>query len=267
MGRRAARYRRRMSGVSRGVAFLGLLGVIVSVAACSTSVTGTGTLAAEVVVPATPPAAPTGTPASAPSAPTRPTATPAPPRDPAAVARAVDLRATDLPGGWKRIPDSTGDDDSLNWVIVCARDAGISPGTLSGAATPDYSPSGTNRTSQVGSATGLFTDPAAAARFVALLRSSTVGRCVAAEAVRAWSGEFRSVGTFLPGRFRVGTAADSAGLGSTARFTDGRVVTIQFFAIRTGPIVTMLSTLWIGGSDSGVINTAAARIGARQRTA
>lgn len=254
-----------MSGAVRSVAVLILLA---ATAACSKPVTGTGTLAAEAAVVPAAPTTPATNPAAAPS-PSRPTAAPAPrPRDPAAVARSVDVRATDLPGSWRPVPGCQRDDDSFNWVVACARDAGVSPASLSGAETPDYSPSGTSRSSQVGSATGVFPDNAAAHRFVALFRSGTFGGCLAAEAIRAWSSTIRGpVPTFRTGVLRVAGVAESVGVGSTATFTDGRRGTVQFFAVRTGAIVTSINTLWYGTPDSGLVNTVAARVAARQRTA
>jgi hypothetical protein len=42
---------------------------------------------------------------------------------------------------------------------------------------------------------------------------------------------------------------------------------VAFFAIRTGPIVTMLNTSWIGGVHNALVRAVAVRIGSRQRTA
>jgi hypothetical protein len=120
----------------------------------------------------------------------------------------------------------------------------------------------------VGTATGLFADDAAARRYVALLRDRSFGRCVAAEAVRTWASSFSGpVPAFSPGAMTVPSAAEAARLGTTATSSAGRQVTIQFHAIRTGPIVTMLDTYWIGAADPRVVNAVAARVGARQRTA
>jgi hypothetical protein len=184
------------------------------------------------------------------------------------VARAVDVRASDLPAGWKKIPDSPGGKDSLSWVVVCARDAGVSPGTLSGADTPDFSPTGTSKSSQVGSATGLFGTEAAAAAYVNLFRNDSVGRCMAAEAIRAWPDSFSgAVRAFGPRPLPVSTATEAAGLVTTARSSNGTRVVIQFFAIRTGPIVTMLDTLWMGDGDNRILGTVASKIGTRQHAA
>lgn len=254
-----------MSGVVRralSVALAASFGL--ASAACSTAVTGRGTLAAGAARGTVPPspgssAGPTPTPTPTPTSTKR--------RDPAAVARAVDIRPGDLPSGWREIGGSRTGRDSLSWVVECARDAGVSPGTLSGAETPDFSRTGTPAASQVGTATGLFPDDAAAARYVALFRNAAVGRCVAAEAVRAWPDSFSAVPAFRPSPLRVASAAEAAGLVTGATWHDGNPRTIQFFAIRTGPIVTMLDTVWVGGSDGRVLAAVATRIGTRQRSA
>jgi hypothetical protein len=243
--------------VARRVAvFAVVVAVLGGIGGCSETIPGTGTLAKGAVT-------------SPSTAPTRaPTPSPTRSRSPAATARAVDIRAGDLPAGWREMPGSRRDTDSLSWVVVCARDAGVSPGSLSGAETPDFSATGTARSSQVGTATGLFADDAAAGRFVGLFRDRTMGRCVAAEAVRTWSDSFSgSVPAFSPGALRVASAAEAAGLGTTATRRDGQQLTIQFYAIRTGPIDTMLYMIWVGGAPPRLINAVAARIGGRQRTA
>lgn len=266
-----------MSGLSRGVAFLAAFGVLASVVTgCSEPVDGRGSLAAEALVPAssatassatspagTASAAPAGTPSD------RPTTSPAPRRrDPAAVARAVDIRPGDIPG-WRLIPGSrTGPNDSFTWIVVCVRDAGVAPGTLSGAETPDFSPTGRADADQVGTVTGLFPDDAAARRFVALFRGPALGRCAAAEAARTWGSTFASgVPAFGTLGVRVGTAAEAGGIATRARTRAGRTVTFQFIAVRTGPIVTVLSTYWQGVADNRLLGTVATRVGSRQRTA
>lgn len=153
-------------------------------------------------------------------------------------------------------------------MIVCARDAGAALGTLSGAATPDFSPSGTSRTSQVGSSTGVLPSEAAARAFVALFRTPAFGRCVAAEAMRQWDGQWSgTVPAFVPGTVRVPTAAEAAGIGTRARLSDGRAAQLQFIPVRTGPIVTVVATFWLGAADNAVLARAAANIGTRQKTA
>lgn len=257
-----------MFAVSRRVALLAVAVGLASTAGCSTAVSGSGTLArGATIAPELPAAAATGSTAR-PKATTTPKPTPTRHRDPAAVARAVDIRPTDLPGGWKRIPDDATGKDSLSWLIVCARDAGVGPGTLSGAATPDYSPTGTASTSQIGTATGLFADDASARKYLSVLHDRAVGRCMAAEAERTWPDSFSgAVGDFTPVAMRAAGTDEAAGLSAFARASGGRRLTIQFFAIRTGPIVTMLDTMWIGSANVPLLNSVAAHVGARQRTA
>lgn len=242
--------------VSALTRFVALLAAAAVLGGCSAAVGGHATLAAGATRAAG--AGPTGRPAPSPT-PTAPKR-----RDPAAVARAVDLRAADL--GWKLIPGSTNDRDSLAWLIVCGRDAGVGPGSMSGAATPDYSATGRNSASQVGSATGLFKDDDAAHRYVGLLRDRSVGRCMAAEALRNWPDSFSgTVPPFTPASLRAAGAAEAAGLTATvARSSDGRRETIQFFAVRTGPIVTMLDTIWVGDPDTRLLESLAARLAHRQ---
>jgi hypothetical protein len=251
-------------GTLRGA--LVALAAVVAAGGCSTSVGGRGSLAeGGAIRPATSGSTPAAKPGSGPAA--TPSPTPSRRRNPTTVAHAVDIRAGDLPAGWREIPSSRGGNDSLSWVIVCARDAGVSPGTLSGAETPDFSATGTARSSQVGTGTGLFADDAAAARYVALFRDRSVGRCVAAEAVRTWGSSFSgAVPAFTPGPLQVATATEAAGFGTAATRNDGQRLTIQFYAIRTGPIVTMLDTFWIGAADPRVVTAVAGRIGSRQRT-
>lgn len=242
-----------------GVAVL----LLVLVTGCSSTLAGNGTVATDVLVPGTTGPAPTTTPTPS------PTPAPSPTQrtlDPAAVARAVDIRATDLPHGWREIPGSRTGGDTRDWLVECARDAGVAPGTLSGSETPDWSATGTDASSEVGTTTGLFPTPAAAARWVALFRQRPFGACVAAEALRSTPGVYRSVPAATPGPVRVPTAEDAAGMSTTATVRDGRRNTFQFFAIRTGPIVTMINTSWRVAPDDSVVATAAARIGARQRT-
>jgi hypothetical protein len=253
-----------VSGVARRATFLALaVSIGLVVCACSDAVVGRGTLvpgAARATVTPGPGAASTATPTAKPTS-TRP-------RDPAAVARAVNIRPGDLPAGWQEIRNSRGGRDSLSWVVVCARDAGVSPGTLSGAETPDFSPRGNISASQVGTATGLFPDDTAAARYVALLRNSSVGRCMAAEAQRVWADSFSgTVPAFRPTRLPVGAATEGAGMATGATLSTGQRTTIQFFAIRTGPIVTMLDTVWYGDAKPGLLAAVAARIGTRQQSA
>ena len=140
-------------------------------------------------------------------------------------------------------------------------------GTLPDAETPDFSPRGSVDSDQVGTATGLFETPAQAATYVAALRTRTFGVCMGRAAVRLWPGAFRSVPAFADGPFRVPTAADAAGISTTAVEADGTRLTFQFFAIRVGPIVTMLNTSWTTAVDVQIINTAASEVGARMRTA
>jgi len=243
-----------------------VVAALVPVAGCSEPVQGRGTLVpGSQVTPELPSPSGTGR-ASGPPAPT-PTPTPSKRRDPAAVARAVDIRASDLPAGWRQIPDSPGGQDSLSWLIVCLRDAGIGPGTMSGAATPDFSSSGTTRASQVGSATGLFPDDAAARRYVAGLRDPSVGKCMAAEALRTWPDSFSSgPSAFAPQRVNLPPADEGSAMVATARNSSQRL-TIQFIAIRTGPIVTMLDTIWIGSPNASILATAGTRIATRQHSA
>jgi hypothetical protein len=239
---------------------LALAATAALVGGCSTPVGGRGALADGATRPVG-----SSTAARPSPPPTKPPSTTAPPkrRDPAAVARAVDLRAADL--GWTLIPGSTNDKDSLNWLIVCGRDGGVSPGTMSGAATPDYSPTGRSSASQVGSATGLFPDDAAAHRYVGLFRDPAVGRCVAAEALRAWPDGFTGgVPAFTPAALHAVGATEAAGLVTTARNANGQRETIQFYAIRTGPIVTMLDAIWIGTPDVHLLRSMAARLAHRQ---
>jgi hypothetical protein len=255
-----------MSEVRRGVLVALAVAVLVGTCGCSKALAGKGTLVEGGAIRPAP--TDPGPGATATASPT-PSPTPSRRRDPATVARAVDIRAGDLPAGWREISGSRREaTDSLSWVIACARDAGVGPGSLSGADTPDFSATGTARSSQVGTATGLFADDAAAARYVALFRDRTVGRCMAAEAGRTWSSSFSApVPAFTPGTVRVASAAEAAGLATTATRKDGQRLTIQFHAIRTGPIVTMLDTIWIGAADPRILNAVAARIGSRQRTA
>lgn len=257
-----------MTGVSRSVAFLALLTAVGAAATgCSETVSGAGSLGAGALAPApvTSPSTPAASTASAPTS----TPVPAPRRrDPIKTADQVNVRASDLPG-WSKVPGSSaGGDDSFNWVVICARDAGVPGGTFSGAQTPDFSPSGTVTTSQVGSATGLFDSDAAAHRFVALFRSPVFGRCVGAEANRRWGDVISgAMPAFTPGTVRVPTATEAAGIGARVTFTGGRPAQLQFIPIRTGPIVTVLSTLWRPAADSRLLARAAANIGTRQRTA
>jgi hypothetical protein len=251
--------------VSRAALGVGFAMLLVVLTGCSDEVRGTGTLASEALVVA---GAATSPPATASPAP-KPAPVPAPAprkRDPATVAAVVDVRTTDLPGGWDLIPGSRRDNDTFNWVIGCARDAGVGPGPLSGAETPDFSSSATASTSQVGSATGVFADDAAAKKFVALYRSPTFGACVASEAVRRWATIRGEVPAFRPSVLRVAGAAEAAGMGSTVTFRTGQRATVQFFAVRTGPVVTALNTLWFGAPASALVNGVAARLAARQRT-
>lgn len=236
-----------------------LAAAVLATAGCSQTLAGRGTLA-EGAPTRTPPATPT------PTATATPTPTPTKSRNPATVARAVDVRPSDLPAGWTEVAGSRGGFDTLSWLIVCARDAQVGPGSLSGAESPDFSVTGTNKSSQVGSVTGLFADDSAASRYVALLRDPAVGRCVAAEAVRTEGDSFSSVPAFRSGPLRAPGASETAGLGSVATGVDGRGYTIQFYAIRTGPIVTMLDTFWVGGADNRLLASVAAKIAARQRT-
>ncbi|MEN3360294.1 MAG: hypothetical protein V7637_4276 [Mycobacteriales bacterium] len=251
-----------MSGVARGVAVLAALVVLLPVSGCSDVVRGHGAfvpgnqISPRLTTGPGPAVTPTPTPTRTPT-----------PRNPITVARAVDVRASDLPGGWRQIVASPSGKDDLSWAIVCLRDAGVSPGTLSGAATPNFSRTGDAKSSQVGSATGLFPDAPAAARFLAGLRTPAVGRCMSAEANRTWPGSFSSG----PSAFTLATvlapAADQAtGVQSTAQVPNGQRVTIQFFAIRTGPIVTVLDALWLGGPDGGLLAAVATRIAVRQHS-
>jgi hypothetical protein len=262
--------------ISRRIAFLLVPLVLAAVGGCSTTVAGSGVLASGATIqpdlPTAPPssgATPGGGSTTGPAPEPKPTPTPTPPRkrDPAAVARAVDIRASDLPG-WRLIAGAPTGNDSLSWVILCGRDAGVGPGTLSGAATPDFSPNGSTNTSQIGTATGLFADDASARKYLSLFHDRAVGRCMAAEAARTWPDSFSgAVGDFTPVAMRAAGTDEAAGLSAFARSKDGRKVTIQFFAIRTGPIVTMLDTIWIGSANIPLLNAVAAHIGARQRTA
>lgn len=242
-----------MSRSAAGLAALALCGLL---AACSAGTGGTGTLETDL--------GGAGTPAGSTGA--GGTAGP-PARDPAELARTVEIRASDLPLGWKLIPGSRTGDDSLAWAVACAREAEVPVGSLPAAETPDFSPDGTSDSNQVGSATGLFASPAQAAVYVAALRTPAFGACMATTAVRAWPGAFRTVPPFVSGPFRVPTAGDAAGISTVATRSDGARLTFQFFAIRVGPIVTMLNTSWTTAVDTGVINTAASEIGARMRRA
>lgn len=259
-------------GVSRGVGFLVVIGVLVgALGACSDPVAGNGSLAEDALVPAAPSARPAGpSPGSTAAGPTS-TPTPTPTqrrRDPAKVARAVDIRAGDIPG-WRLIGGSGTDrNDSFDWVILCARDLGVPSGSMSGAATPDMSADGTARTSQVGTVTGLFPDDAAARRFVALFRSASVARCLAAEATRRWADTFAgSVPGFRPAALPVPGAAEVAGLGTSAARKSASRLSVRFHAIRTGPIVTVLSSTWTGAVDGSILRRVAARLVVRQRAA
>ena len=239
--------------VSRRVGFVLIVGALLS--GCSASVTGTGTVAADAIASTTP--APT---TSATPAPT----TPAPPPDPAKVAAAVNLRQDDFPAGWKPVPGSgTEGDDSANWTFACARDASVPPGTQYGAQTPDISPDGTHRTSQVGSVSGVFPDEAAAEKFVALFRRSEYGSCLGAEAMRAWPGTFRTVPPFVPLTFLRAGLSDTSAMAAVATTTQGRKMTIQFLVMRSGPVVAMVSTYWVGSPDNPVVDRVSSRVALR----
>jgi hypothetical protein len=250
-----------VSGWGRGVLFLA---VVAAIAGCSESVEGQGNLAAGVLVPKSATAAAPG------ATPARPTPSPTPrKRDPAATARKVNLRAGDLPAGWRLIPGSAADtNDSFDWVIVCARDAGVGPGSFAGAATPDWSPSGTNGSSQVGSVSGLFGTEAQAHAFVALFADAAFGRCLAGEAGRRWGGTLSgAVPPFARRPYRVPAAQEAGLMDAAARLSGGARIHFQFLPIRTGPIVTVLSTAWRPSPDAAVMQKAAATIGRRQHTA
>jgi hypothetical protein len=186
-----------------------------------------------------------------------------------ATANQVNVRPGDLGAGWRPIPGSgQGGNDSFDWVVVCARDASVPPGTFSGAQTPDFSPTGTAYSSQVGSVTGLFPTDAAAHAFVALFRTPAFGACLAAEAAREWN-EFVSGGVpaFARHTYRVATATEAALMDTHARLTGGGGMHVQFLPIRTGPIVTVLSTAWRPVADPRLVLRAATNIGHRQHTA
>lgn len=267
-----------MTARRRGSGFLAVAGLMAAaLSACSDPVTGSGALAEEALVPAPATSRPAGSaspastvspappPSATPSPSTAPTPSPSKRRDPGAVARAVDIRAGDLPG-WRPLPGSRTGKDSLDWVIACVRDAGVSPGSLSGAQTPDFSPDGTARTSQVGTATGLFADEAAARRYLAALRQPAVAACVGAEAERAWPDHIRTRPAFREVYPKPRGAAEAAGIAGSAQVTSVGKVTYQFVAVRTGPVVTMVNTAWIGSSVAATIDRVVAKVAARQRT-
>ena len=159
--------------------------------------------------------------------------------------------------------------DNFDWVVLCVRDAGVPSGSLPGADTPDFSPDGSTRASQSGTVTGLFADDAAARRLGALFRDASFARCLAAEATRRWSTVFAGA---VPGFRRAGlpvpgAAAEVAGLGTTAARRSGSRLTVRYFAVRTGPIVTVLSSTWTGAVDGATLRRLGARVAARQRTA
>jgi hypothetical protein len=260
---------RDMSGRCRGVLFpvVAVLAAVAVLSGCAASVDGSGDLAAGVLVPRT-----TAAPGPTASAQAVPSPSPAPAprkRDPAATAHKVNLQAGDLPVGWRLIPGSTEDtNDSFDWVIVCARDAGVGPGTFAGAATPDWSPSGTDSTSQVGSVSGLFGTEAQAHAFVALFGDAAFGRCLAGEAGRRWGSVLSgAVPPFARRPYRVPPAPEARLMGAAARLGGGARVEFQFVPIRTGPIVTVLSMAWRPAPDAAVVAKAAAGVARRQHTA
>lgn len=145
---------------------------------------------------------------------------------------------------------------------------GVTLGSFGGAQTPDFSPTGTATASQVGSVTGLFETDAAAHAFVALFGVPAFGACLAGEAGREWD-EFVSGGipAFTRHGYRVATATEAALMDTHARLTGGDAMHVQFLPIRTGPIVTVLSTAWRPVADPRLMLRAATNIGHRQHTA
>jgi hypothetical protein len=62
-------------------------------------------------------------------------------------------------------------------------------------------------------------------------------------------------------------ADEGSALVATARSSGNQRLTIQFIAIRTGPIVTMLDTIWIGSPNASILATVGTRIATRQHSA
>jgi len=103
---------------------------------------------------------------------------------------------------------------------------------------------------------------------VALFRDASFARCLAAEATRRWSTVFAgAVPGFRPAGLPVPGAAEVAGLGTTAGRRSGSRLSVRYFAVRTGPVVTVLSSAWIGIADGATFRRLGARVAARQRTA
>jgi hypothetical protein len=240
--------RARIAPMYRRVAFVLIAGLL---AGCSASVAGDGSVALDAPVPVP----------KTPSASLDPDTL-----DPDDVSRAVDLRQSDLPAGWKPIPGDVPDSDSAAWAFWCVRHAGQMVGVIAGTATPDFSPDGTRDTNQVQSVTGVFPDVLFSSRFVDLFRQRSFGACIGAEAAARLPETFGSAPTFVPLAFVVAGLEEASALEASTTTRQGSRVTLQLFVLRRGPVVTMLTTYWQGDPDSALVDRVARLMADRLRS-